>query len=258
MATGEIDRVQIRIPPFWDDDPEVWFAQVESQFELGKIVADDTKYGYVAGNLEPRFAKEVRDILTAPPPTGKYDKLKVELIRRLSASQENRIRQLLEREELGDRKPSQFLRHLRHLAGTAVPDTLLRSLWLGRLPNNVQAILATQQKAGLNEIAELADAVMNITAPTINEVAGSDVIKHLTAEIEQLKIQLRKQEDARPKNFRHRPRSRSRDGNRTRNQTQSRNRTYDTCWFHFKYGKEARNCRPPCKFKPEGNEQGSQ
>lgn len=59
MATEEINRVQIRIPPFWDDDPEVWFAQVESQFELGKIVADDTKYGYVAGNLEPRDRKSV-------------------------------------------------------------------------------------------------------------------------------------------------------------------------------------------------------
>ena len=102
---------------------------------------------------------EVRDILTNPPSREKYTKLKTELIRRLSASQDQKTRQLLEHEEIGDRKPSQFLRHLRNLAGNVFSDDALRPLWLGWLPGSMQAILATQKEATLDKMADLADAI---------------------------------------------------------------------------------------------------
>ncbi|XP_063244803.1 uncharacterized protein LOC134546161 [Bacillus rossius redtenbacheri] len=90
---------------------------------------------------------------------GKYEKLRTELVKRLSASQARKTKQLLETEEMGDRRPSQFLQHLRGLAGTAIPDDLLRSLWLGRLPSPTQSILATQTNASLDALAELAYAI---------------------------------------------------------------------------------------------------
>jgi hypothetical protein len=43
--------------------------------------------------------------------------------------------------EIGDRKPSQFLRQLRTLLPD-VPDDFLRTIWSSRLPSNIQAILA--------------------------------------------------------------------------------------------------------------------
>ena len=110
----------------------MWFAQVETQFALAGVTTEDTKFNYVAGNFDSKYAIEVRDILTSPPDNGKYTKLKSELIRRLSASQDQKTRRLLEREEIGDRTPSQFLRYLRGLAGTIFSDDSLRSLWLGR------------------------------------------------------------------------------------------------------------------------------
>ena len=67
------------------------------------------------------------------------------------------MRRLLEREELGDRKPSCFLRHLRGLAGPVVPDDVLRPLWLGRLPVETQKILASQTSSTLDNLASLAD-----------------------------------------------------------------------------------------------------
>ena len=76
----------------------MWFAQVETQFALAGITTEDTKFNYVAGNLDSKYAIEIRDILTSPPENVKYTKLKSELIRRLSAAQDQKTRRLLEHE----------------------------------------------------------------------------------------------------------------------------------------------------------------
>jgi hypothetical protein len=60
---------------------------------------------------------------------------------------------------MGDRKPSQFLRHLRGLV-PYVPDDFLRSIWFSRRPSNVQAILAGQPEEDLNAAAHRADRII--------------------------------------------------------------------------------------------------
>ncbi|KAJ8911572.1 hypothetical protein NQ315_008915 [Exocentrus adspersus] len=158
---GTTKQGRVQVPPFWPERPAIWFAQLEGQFELAGITADKTKFYYVTSNLDQKAALEVEDIITTPPATGKYQKIKDEICKRLSVSQEQRIRQLLEGEEIGDRTPSQFLRHLRNLAGSSsiVPDDFLRTIWVSRLPRTMQAILATQDSADLNKVAELADKI---------------------------------------------------------------------------------------------------
>lgn len=131
----------------------------ERSFEASGITTEATKFGYILGALHARYAAEVREVIMNPPPTDKYQKLKTELIRRLSSSQEQKTRHLLEHEEMGDHRPSQFLRHLRGLAGGTISDSVLRALWMRRLPNGMQVILATQRDADLDKVAELADAV---------------------------------------------------------------------------------------------------
>ncbi|CAG9835473.1 unnamed protein product [Diabrotica balteata] len=131
---------------------------MENQFALANITSDATKFNYIVVNLESAYISEVRDIIVSSLATDRYVKLKIELIKRLSASQQ-KIKRLLEHEELGDRRPSQFLLHLQSLAGRTVPDSIIRSLWLDRLPSSIQAILAIQSNADLDTVAELADTV---------------------------------------------------------------------------------------------------
>lgn len=134
----DVCKVSAKLPAFWSDKPALWFAQVEAQFILAGIVAESTKYNYIIGQLDQRTAIEVEDLIINSPVEDPYTKLKNALIQRLSVSQEKRVRQLLSDEELGDRKPSQFLRHLRSLAGTAFSDDdIVRQLWLRRLPGLV-------------------------------------------------------------------------------------------------------------------------
>ncbi|XP_028171296.1 uncharacterized protein LOC114360711 [Ostrinia furnacalis] len=160
--TCAVGRVALRLPQFWAEDPEIWFAQVEAQFACTSTKNDSTKFFQVIRELDQRTASEVRDVITNPPATGKYEKLKHELINRLSVSHEHRMRQLLTHEELGDRKPSQFLRHLRALAGDGVNDDFLRSLWSGRLPTHIQVMVAI-----------LADQIYDVVPTPVNQVAST-------------------------------------------------------------------------------------
>ncbi|XP_050353660.1 uncharacterized protein LOC126775638 [Nymphalis io] len=284
-ATGETMRVGVRVPVFNPDDPELWFAQLEGQFTLSGIREDSTKFYYVLAQLEPQHTAEIRDLVVAPPSTGRYDKLKAELIRRLSASQERKIKQLLMHEELGDRKPTQFLRHLQHLAGPTVPTDFIRTIWSSRLPTHLQTCIAAQHtKMSLEDIAELADRINEIVpatlqvseqvaVPVAGRVAGqvasassstlgvpstsfeslNQTVAELSKQMEILSMQLNRRQ----------PRSRSRfaiDRSRRHSRARSRSQTnnYPYCWYHYRFGERARKCIQPCSYKKMGNSQGSQ
>lgn len=242
VSEAHVHRVAIRVPPFWPEKPAVWFAQIEGQFAISGITADATKYNYVISSLEPRYAAEIEDIIIDPPAVGKYDRLKQELIARLSLSQEQQIRRLLEGEELGDRKPSQFLRHLRSLAGAAVSDVVVRSLWTSRLPANVQAILSAQTDSSLDTAAQLADKIIEVIprSHVASTSTPSSEVTELRSQVEELRLQLAQLQHA------SRPHSRSRTG---RSRSRSRHRP-GICWYHNCFGDRAKKCVAPCNFSP--------
>jgi hypothetical protein len=155
---GKISIVVVRLPPFWTKQPAVWFTQVEAQFTLASINSEQTKFYYVTSQLDHRYAVEVVDIITSTPKRGPYTTLRTELVRRLSPSKEQRICQLFTLEEIGDCKPSHFLRHLRSLAQD-VSDDFLHSIWSSQLPPNVWAILAGQPEGDLDAAARCADRI---------------------------------------------------------------------------------------------------
>jgi hypothetical protein len=237
---------------------------------LAGITGDETKFNYVAGHLDAKYAAEVRDILTQPPATGRYKKLKSELIKRLSASQDQKTKQLLEHEEIGDRKPTQFLRHLRALAGTVVPDSVLKPLWLSRLPLSTQAILATQQNTDLEALAVLADAVLaanpkpqiaeSAIATSTMEAMMERLTIMMTAKMGEIANTLRQEmaaisEDNRAYRSR---RSNSRSSFHPRSRSSSRYQD-DICWYHRRFGDQASKCTMPCQYKKNssGNDPGS-
>lgn len=251
----EVLRVAVRVPPFWPEEPALWFAQVESQFVLSKITTDETKFCYLVAQLDHQYAAEVKDVITNPPATDKYVKLKSELIKRLTASQERRVKQLLMHEELGDRKPSQFLRHLQGLAGPAVPSDFLATIWSSRLPPGIQTVIASQPELPLEKLADLADRVHDIAPAYQPQVASSSVPVHqyedLSKQVSELTRQVAKLAEQVSS------RSRSRFQNRSRNRSRSRTRprqppsNHPHCFYHYTYGDKALKCKQPCSFSAE-------
>ena len=99
---SRIATLSIKLPPFWPVDPQLWFAQVEAQFSTRNITVQKTKFEYVVASLSPEYATEVRDLLLHPLEENPYDVLKEQLIKRTGASDQQRLQQLLNTEELGD------------------------------------------------------------------------------------------------------------------------------------------------------------
>ena len=76
-------------------------------------------------------------------------------------------------------------------AGVA-DGTFLRELFLQRLPGNVRMVLAsTSTTATLEELAELADKVAEVAAPTVAATSVSPC-PEVISEIEQLRAEVQK------------------------------------------------------------------
>ena len=189
-VTPSISAVTVKLPPFWPNDPEMWFAQVDAHFATRRITSQKTRFDYVIASLSPEFAFEVRDLILKPPSTDAYDTLKAQLIARTTPSQQQRLQQLFSLEELGDRKPSQLLRRLQQLLGdkAASADTsFVKELFLQRLPVNVRMVLASDTTSDLDVLATRADRMMEIVVTP--PVSSLDTVTP-PAEVEQLRTEI--------------------------------------------------------------------
>lgn len=244
-----ISAVDIRLPPFWTADPQLWFLQVESQFTARRITAEVTKYHHVVASLPPAIASEIRDLLVAPPAENEYTTLKQLLISRLTPSEPQRLQQLLHDTELGDRTPSQLLRHMRqllHTAGATTTETdsrLLRELFLQRLPVNVRMVLASAADKRLSQLAELADSVLAVAPPSVAALQPDIAGRATTTALHDIREQISRLADTVAA-----MQARSTPEERQRPAAQQR-----ICWYHRKHGNAARKCIPPCDYAGNGS-----
>jgi hypothetical protein len=214
--------------------------------------------------LAEKYVAKV-DIINSPPQRDPYTTLKTELIKRLCPSKDQSTRQLFEFEEMGDRKPSQFLRHLRSLAPD-IPNDYLRILWTTRLPTNIRTVLAGLPEVELEAAALCADRVMEtISVPAVASIAPGPDYMELKRTVHDLSQQVadliteqrRTNASIRQNNIRdRRSRSNSRRPNSTDNRRRSHSRRDTTsilCWYQQRYGEQAKRSTKPCTFQKQEN-----
>jgi hypothetical protein len=243
-------RVAVRLPSFWAERPASWFTQAEAQFHLAGISNELTKFYHVVSQLDERYVAEVNDIINSPPQAV------VPLARRAHSL-------AFTLEEMGDRKPSQFLRHLRSLAPD-ISDNYLRILWTSRLLTNVQVILAGMPEVGLDAAALCADRIIETVSPsTVASMSpGTDyaelqqTVRNLSCLVASLVAEQNRHNSSSFRN--HRPRFNNRRRSNSRGSSAggppSRDDTNGTwCWYHRRFGERAQRRSQPCTFSSQGN-----
>ena len=148
-----------RVPPFMPTKTGIWFSILEKYFGVAGIIHNDEKALALMGFLEPQYLAKIEDAVTNLPATGQYDKLKSKLIRALTESDSAKVERLVEREEMGDRKPSQFYNDLKKLASPFASDEFILNLWRNRLPDRIREVLAAVDDTSIEKLTRTADKI---------------------------------------------------------------------------------------------------
>lgn len=254
LQNAAINKVSIRVPPFWKPDPVLWFCQLEAQFAISGIVVDGTKYNTVVAHIESDILASVGDIIRNPPEQDKYVTLKNRLIHCHSDSEESRLKKLFNKCYLGDRRPSELYRQMQNLAGTDSGTQLLKSLWVQKLPQQIQLVLSSldDEETTVDKLVRVADRCNdNILSDSINMISENK--SKPSSELNELRLQVnelcKKVEQLSSNNNRSRSRKNSASphpNSKTRSKTPQAERQ---CWYHRRFEAKATKCIPPCCFE---------
>ncbi|CAH2062403.1 unnamed protein product, partial [Iphiclides podalirius] len=217
--------VSSRIAEFWADQPRLWFVQFEAVVASQKL-SDAAKQNLVVTKLTKSAIQQVSDLLLMPPEERRYEALKEWLLQVFEESETRQFQKLLGEMELGSQKPSQLLRRMRDLARSKIPDPTLQIMWNSHLPAAVQAVLAVTEVKELDNLAVIAEKVIEAIRPAeLSAVATSSSIPKDTAKssdlaaLHKLSVEVSELRRARQP-YR---------GPRRRNSRRSRSRTRDAC-----------------------------
>lgn len=150
---------RVCVPPLEQQNVLLWFTLLEKQFELMHITNDKLKFDTVIKNIGCKHSKLVADIVYDPPETGRYERLKSQLIKELANPNAVKVWKSLQDQKIENRTPSQFYKELKRLAITLISDDLVLMLWISRLPPSVQQALDVAKGMGANVLTEMADRI---------------------------------------------------------------------------------------------------
>lgn len=258
-----VQMVGVFKPEYFDiDDPQNWFVSFEANLRIHNV-QKELRYDYLLCALNAKARAPIAHQLDATPdhPEQQYDWLKELLISGHTKSRKEKLQQLLQGERIGDRKPTQFLAHLRQLAPESMDDELVREFWWKELSPTARAILSAVDKANTRQLAEAADSVyaelterlrVEAVRPSNSEkghpdstverrlVEMTEILAGLTTEVRKLITATQERSS----------RSRSRDPQKrpTSRARSSSPRTTQLCFYHQRYKDKARSCKEPCSF----------
>ena len=209
----------IKLPEFWQHDPAPWFQHIEAQFHLRGITVDETKYYHVVAALDSSTTRRVMGFLREPPADGKYNALKLQLLRLFQPSDAERAERLLSLNGLGDSKPTELMENMLALLGSGDATFIFVQLFLRQLPTAVRTALASSPLVRTKDYRGLAEEADRILLASRQYVvaAVSDRVSD------------------------------------RRDQSQTPRDDSGLCYYHRRFGTKAKRCTPPCCFGTQGN-----
>lgn len=210
MTDNQVLAVGLKLPTFWTLQPHVWFAQAEAQFHLRNISQDSTKYYHVISALDQSTATRLLDVISHPPETDKYSDLKQKLLATFSLSRRDRASKLLHFRNIGDSKPSEIMDEILSLLDGHKPCMLAEQIFLEQLPEDIRLQVSEDNFEDPRAVALRADILW-----AAKQQSSLQTINKVATGRKDLK-----QKET------HR----------------------GWCYFHNKFGENARKCQSPCTF----------
>ncbi|KAK3881746.1 hypothetical protein Pcinc_013829 [Petrolisthes cinctipes] len=171
-------------PPFVEDSPDIWIIQLDLYFARAQIVRQEVKFQTAASLLPAHHVMEFIDMIRDPSVQA-YDELCGALRSRLGKSTEENLRSILAAQQLGDRKPSRFLRHLLELTKPHITDKdspLVRQIFLQAMPDKSLPFLQfLPPETPLDTLAGTADRVvssLNQASAAVDAVSSTEFLSN--------------------------------------------------------------------------------
>ncbi|KAK3888601.1 hypothetical protein Pcinc_007327 [Petrolisthes cinctipes] len=247
-------------PPFVEDSPDIWIIQLDLYFARAQIVQQEVKFQTAASLLPAHHVMEFIDMIRDPSVQA-YDEFCGALMSRLGKSTEENLRSILAAQQLGDRKPSQFLRHLLELTKPHITDKdspLVRHIFLQAMPDKSLPFLQfLPPETPLDTLAGTADRVvssLNQASAAVDAVSSTEFLSNqdyplaqansarldkISQTLDEICYQLKRiSSDSRS-------RSTSKDRRNFRRHSVSGDRSNKICWYHNKFGSKANKCVLP-------------
>ncbi|GBN94204.1 hypothetical protein AVEN_213031-1 [Araneus ventricosus] len=139
---------------------------------------------------------------------------------------------------------------MRNLAPAKMEDDIFQTLWLQRLPANLQQILSVC-KASLDELAQIADKIhevsgCNLTVARVESKSDQVEVDAIKAELADLKKIVKKLSVSQYSHGRIKPRRQSLTS--TRRTADKNVEPKRLCWYHHRFGDKASKCVKPCAY----------
>ena len=238
------------LPPFWPDNPEAWFINVESQFNMTGITNEIAKFQKVICKLPPEITNKVMHITSKPFQVGDYHKLKEAILGIFKKSRTRRWQEILSLSNIQNMKPTAILNQIRNLTLSTNPSDVinlqeedLKLHFLRALPSHMQALFSVISKTcSLDELATQADTYLEHSPTNANiaavELQTQPVQSHnpeITSDGMWDKVVTSLDAIA------------SKVGYKRQSNQDHFNRTAQLCFFHRRFGDSARKCAGhPC------------
>lgn len=238
VVVDAVSAVAVKLPPFWPDLPETWFAQAESQFHIKGVTSSLTKFHYCVAALPQDIASQLLDLIRNPPASEPFFALQNRLVRLYAMNEFQRSEQIVTLSYSGDQKPSNLMNRMLSLTPQDYkPDFLFRGLFLRRLSADVRSHLLHEDINDPLELALKADELWanSVTSP-INAVHSEDCSSEVNAV-------------HRGSNHPGRSGTTKTSSSSRRDQTPGPRAFSPTlCWYHRSHGENATKCKQPCSW----------
>ncbi|VDO79518.1 unnamed protein product [Schistosoma margrebowiei] len=163
-----------QLMPFWPDNIGAWFCYSELDFSKRGVVDTRARFLEVVKAPPRKFNRYLTLSMFTSDVSEPYETLKRSIFKRRDLINRQKLDQLLNNIDLQHGSASDMLQRMREVIGQRTfDDGLFKQLFLSKLPQQVQAVLALFHNNALNDLAASADHILEITKSYNSDVFQS-------------------------------------------------------------------------------------